>query len=126
MRSQGGCQLYRPDKLYASPELVIIAECDEHQHAWHCGEYSCDEKRISDLFDEFSGTTMVVIRWNPDQYIVQGGGKRKTRAERLSAMVQLFQDVLEKPPSDPIHIYYMYYDEDNPRIAKNLPKTMLW
>lgn len=128
MRKLGGCQLYRPDKLYASPELVIIAECDEHQHAWHSGNYSCDEKRISDLFDEFGGTPMVVIRWNPDTYKVQTkeSAKPKTRQERLQAVVRLFKEVSHNPPTDSIHIYYMYYNADNPRLSQNIPHTMLY
>lgn len=125
MRAVGGCQLYRPDKLYASPGLVIIAECDEHQHFYNNGSYLCDERRISDLFDEFGGTKVVVIRWNPHAY-ANGNEKQKSRAERLEAMVEVFRAAQSSPPDDPIHVYYMFYDVDNPRISKNLPKTMLW
>lgn len=54
------CQTYRPDKLYAGPKLVLHVECDEYQHRG--SHYSCDEKRISDIYDEFPGKKYVVIR----------------------------------------------------------------
>jgi len=125
MRGIGGCQLYRPDKLYASPELVVIAECDEHQHAYNCGDYTCDEKRISDLFDEFDGTQLVVIRWNPDSYKPASGAK-KTKQERLDKMVEVFRSVLQSPPEDMIHIFYLYFDANNPRLSVHLPHTLIY
>ena len=124
MRGIGGCQLYRPDKLYASPELVIIGECDEHQHAYNSGDYTCDEKRISDLYDEFDGTQLVVIRWNPDSY-KPPSGTIKTRQERLDKMVEVFRSALHGPPEDMIHILYLYFDAENPRLSQSIPHTLI-
>ena len=40
LKMLGGCQLYRPDKLYIGLDIVEIDECDEHQHTG--SNYSCD------------------------------------------------------------------------------------
>jgi hypothetical protein len=126
MRSMGGCQLYRPDKLYASGNLVIHTECDEFEHKKSNGDYQCDEKRISDIYDEFCGKTYVVIRWNPDSYKTRNGEKKLNRQERLDALVSVFKKLREKEHKDPIHIYYMFYSKDNERITKNFPYTLLY
>ncbi len=47
----------KPDKLWADPTLVSHGECDEFQHSGE--DYSCDERRISRLFDEFGGILTV-------------------------------------------------------------------
>ena len=127
LRAQGGCQLYRPDKLYIGINLVEIDECDEHQHKWNSGTYKCDERRISEIYEEdgICGKTMVVIRWNPHTYKLPKGHRMKFRKERLKMMVQLKFALRQNPPKDKIHIYYMFYDDDNPRIAKNIPYTMI-
>ena len=120
MRSLGGCSLYRPDKLYVSPDIVLMLECDEHQHKGTM--YSCEQKRISDLFDEFEGRKLVVIRWNPDKY--RGGSE--SRAVRMKACVALMRSVLARPPQEPIHVFYMFYDpEDNESLVQDLPKTFV-
>ena len=51
MRTLGGCSLKRPDKLYASSDLVEVDECDEHQHKRENGDYTCDEKRLTELYE---------------------------------------------------------------------------
>lgn len=123
----GGCQLYRPDKLYVGLHMVEVDECDEHQHI-SLNDYSCDEKRLSDIYEEngICGKTMVVIRWNPDTYKVSDGNKRKTRKERLEMFVKLKKHLRKNTPDEKIHIYYMFYDIDNPLISKNIPNTMIY
>lgn len=127
LKSQGGCQLYRPDKLYIAPDFVFIDECDEKQHSYHNGDYDCDEKRISDICEEegISGKKVAVIRWNPDHYKTPDGSKKKTRTERLKEFVELKRKIM-KEQTDLIHVYYMYYNEDNPLLTKNFPKTMIY
>ena len=125
MRGMGGCQLYRPDKLYASPGLVLICECDEKQHLYSAGDYTCDERRISDLFDEFGGSQVVVVRWNPDSYAVAQGVRRATKRERMQRMLEVMQQVLVSPPQEMLKIYYLYFDFDNPRLSQHIPHTMV-
>lgn len=131
LKSIGGCQLYRPDKLYIGINMVEVDECDEHQHNhkyFGNNSYTCDEKRISDIYEEdgICGKIMPVIRWNPDTYKEPNGNKKKTKKERLELFVKLKKHLRKNPPKDKIHIYYMFYDEDNPLIAKNIPFTMIY
>lgn len=108
LKSLGGCQLYRPDKLYISDTFVLMLECDEHQHRGI--DYLCDEKRISEIYDEdgICGKKMIVIRWNPDKY---NKTTMKKRNIRLKEIVTLMKKVIESPPDDMIFVYYMYYDD---------------
>lgn len=121
-RSMGGCSYKRPDKLYISKDTAIIVECDEHQHIGN-DSYICDEKRISDCFDEFNGQKLIVIRWNPDTY---KSSKKLTIEERLIKLKELILEVLINPPEELIFIYYMFYDQDNDLIAKNIPNKLIF
>jgi hypothetical protein len=125
-KSMGGCSKKRPDKFYSDPKLALWIECDEHQHYYTSSDYSCDEKRISDCFDELDGKQLIVIRWNPHTYEIAKGEKRKTRQQRLDALKNLILNILQNPPDDMIHIYYMYYDEKNPLISKEIKHTLLY
>ena len=129
LRSSGGCQLYRPDKLYTDTAYVEIGECDEYEHTRTSGDYSCDEKRISDIYDEqgIVGKTMSVLRWNPDNYVVPEGYTKISRKERLEIYVALAKKLRENcQQSDKIHVYYMFYSEDNPRLSQNIPYTLIY
>ena len=135
LKALGGCQLYRPDKLYTGPDLVEVDECDEFQHTRTSGGYSCDEKRISDIYDEegIMGKIMVVIRWNPDAYRLpeaRKDEKKLLRKERLALHAKLKQRhrQLHKDGhlKDKIHVYYMFYNEDNERIARNIKYTLIY
>ena len=128
LKSVGGCQRYRPDKLYTDLNYVELAECDEFQH-WHWnGSYECDERRISEIYEEdgIIGKNMAVLRWNPDNYTPKEGLKKLSRKERLKVYVELSKKLRQKTShTDKIHIYYLFYSEDNPRLSKNIPYTMI-
>ena len=128
LKSVGGCQRYRPDKLYTDLNYIEIGECDEFQH-WHWnGSYECDERRISEIYEEdgIIGKNMAVLRWNPDNYTPKEGLKKLSRNERLKVYVELSKKLREKTShADKIHIYYLFYSEDNPRLSKNIPYTMI-
>jgi len=125
LRQMGGCQRYRPDKMYVGPNLVIVVECDEHQHKRSNGSYECEEKRISDIYEEegICGKTLVVIKWNPDSYKPIMGGIKVDRTVRLEMLVEQMNEVLRGPHEDKIHVYYMFYDMENPRICQNIRFT---
>ena len=128
LNSNGGCQLYRPDKLYISDDIVLLLECDENQHKWNIGDYSCDEKRISDIYDELGirGKKLIVIRWNPDNYKPVENYNKLNRKGRLELMINVMKHVVENPPTEMIHIYYLFYDEDNERLSQNISHTLIY
>ena len=128
LKSSGGCQKYRPDKLYTDTEYVEIGELDENEHGRTSGSYSCDEKRISDIYDEdgIKGKVMVVLRLNPDSYGVQKGCKRVPIKERYEIYVALAKKLRNMRNSDKIHIYYLFYSKDNTKISQNIPHTFIY
>ena len=128
LKTVGGCQLYRPDKLYTDLNYVELGECDEGQHLNSNGNYECDERRISDIYEEdgIIGKNMTVLRWNPDSYRPKEGFTKLSRKERLKAYVELSKKLRKKTNhSDKIHIYYLFYSENNRRLSKNIPYTMI-
>lgn len=128
LKSQGGCSLKRPDKLYIGLDRVEVDECDENQHKYNNGSYKCEEDRLMEIYDESGvmGKQMIVIRWNPHSYKHPNGKKCKTQKERLKQFLELKQSLRKNPPEDKIHVYYMFYDQDNEHIVKNLPYTMIF
>ncbi len=146
LRHNGGCQLFRPDKLYIGVDTVELDECDENQHKYQNGSYECEENRISKIYDEdgICGKSLIVIRWNPDNYKVPPAKSlprfsseistrkfaqkytKKKRAERLKIMVDLKKHLRKNPPKDKIHIFYLFYDKDNIRISKNYKKILVY
>jgi len=121
------CQAYRPDKLYADPTTVIHIECDEFEHTRTNNNYKCDEKRISEIYDEFPGKNYVVIRWNPDNFKLPEGKIKLLREDRLKLLLDTMQYVqtlkfceAECLFDTKITIIYMFYSKNNPLIAKNI------
>ena len=120
------CFRYRPDRLYldAHMRVHIHLECDEGQHMWSSGSYDCEEKRISDIYDEFANIVprhYVVVRFNPDEYDKNDADRDEVFEERVKHVAEIVQFVRGNPPPERISIVYMYYSRGNPQIAKNLP-----
>ena len=129
LKSLDGCQMFRPDKLYIGLDFIQLLECDEHQHKAKNGSYDCEEKRITDIYtdeDGICGKDLVVIRWNPHGYECPDGYKKKNRDERLDMMVKIINITRKIKRKDKIHIYYMFYDDDNPKLSKNIPYTLIY
>jgi hypothetical protein len=103
-------------------DIALWIECDENQHT--SVSYMCDEKRISDCYDEFDGKQLIVIRWNPDKYIPDEGTKLNF-GKRLTLLKEQILKVIKSPPDNKIFIYYMFYDDDNPLLSKNLPYLII-
>ena len=60
-----GCSNRRPDIFIECFTHTIIIECDENQHSG----YSCENKRIMEIFQDLGNRPLVLIRFNPDAYI---------------------------------------------------------
>jgi len=59
-----GCSLKRPDVRIECFTHTIIIECDEYSHK----NYTCESKRIMELFKDLGNRPLVVLRFNPDNY----------------------------------------------------------
>jgi len=120
------CLRYRPDAIWLDIlcRVHIHFELDEHQHLWKNGSYDCDERRISDIYDEFKDNVpqhYVVVRLNPDGYKGQQTKRSEVFKHRLTHLIEILKRVKVDPPTEKISVIYMYYDRTTHRIAKNLP-----
>jgi len=122
-KKMGGCSLKRPDKLYVSHNISLWVEIDEFQHKMSNGSYMCDEKRISNEFDNLPQNKLIVIRINPHKYKKK---PNKTLLERLNHLKNLILHLIKNPPQELIKIFYLYYDKDNPRLSKNIPFELIY
>ena len=126
------CLAYRPDKLYVGITRVLHIEIDEHQHQKKSGDYSCDEKRISDLYDEFQVPVpehYIVIRLNTDSYHTEKKNyqvdRDKVFNKRAKILLRLMEKIQNNPPASKICIYYLYYSYDSNRISQRYPHILL-
>jgi hypothetical protein len=118
------CNRSRPDGLWASNDLVLHWELDEHQHSGK--SYSCEEKRISELYDQFPGKQYVVVRVNPHTYTHPAGKAKPDKKERKELMLKVMKACLTKKWETKIHVVYMFYSETNGNITQRISKTMLY
>lgn len=66
---QDGCSKRRPDLILDLGYQVIIIEVDENQHQdYIC---SCENKRIMELSKDINHRPLILIRFNPDDYILK-------------------------------------------------------
>jgi hypothetical protein len=59
-----GCSKRRPDGLIQLNDYNIIIEIDENQHS----DYSCENKRLMEIFQDLGNSPLTIIRFNPDAY----------------------------------------------------------
>jgi hypothetical protein len=91
--------------------MVEDDECDEHQH--NDSSYSCEEKRISEMYDDpsISGKKLVVICWNPHAYKPPKDYVKLDLEARLHLMVELKRYLRKNPPVGLITVYYVCFDK---------------
>ena len=118
------CNRSRPDGLWASNDLVLHWELDEHQHSGK--NYSCEEKRISELYDQFPGKQYIVVRVNPHGYTHPAGNAKPEKEERKELTLKVMKACLTKKWDTKIHVVYMFYSETNGNITQRISKTMLY
>jgi RNA polymerase-binding transcription factor DksA len=70
----GGCSKRRPDMLVDFLTHSCIIEIDEDSHKG----YSCENKRLMELFRDLGNRFLYVIRFNPDKYINSVGNVNKS------------------------------------------------
>jgi len=116
---EGGCSRRRPDVFIDFGSHCLVIEIDENRHV----NYTCEERRMIELYEDIGFRKIVFLRMNPDQY-KEGNRKhpspfRYTRAGILHLEETEFdrrmQHVVERThiyqhePSEPITIEYLFY-----------------
>ena len=126
------CLNYRPDIMYSTPGLVVYIEIDEHQHKYGNGGYQCDEKRMSELFDETSGQQVIWIRYNPHAYKPPSGyNVIQKETQRRKLLVKILQEIFKNhekilKEQGPLCVYYLCYSPNNSIISRNIPHKMIY
>ncbi len=72
-RVSNGCSARRPDLLCDLGDQVLMVEIDENQHGSY--DCSCENKRLMELSRDVDHRPLVVIRFNPDEYVDRDGVK---------------------------------------------------
>ena len=67
----GGCSKRKPDVMIDNLTHTVIIECDENQHK----NYECENKRTMELYTDLGNRPLVIIRFNPDNYINENNKK---------------------------------------------------
>jgi hypothetical protein len=115
-----GCSARRPDVLI-DEGFPIIIECDENRH----GGYSCENKRIMQLFQDLGNRPVRFIRFNPDSYQTSGvryKGCFKSTPNGLSIdkkewnnRIKILKDTVEKflseVPEKEITIEHLFFGD---------------
>ena len=116
---ENSCSKFRPDGVIDFTYFKAVIEIDEFQHKNY--DEICEKNRMIQIFQDFSGTAIIFIRFNPDNYKIKlpNGGKKiikpsNARLHELFYLIKRFEylkDIYEKSsPLPPLSICYMYYD----------------
>lgn len=121
---QGGCSKRRPDILIEMYTHSIIIEIDENQHY----DYECENKRMMQLFEDLGNRPLVMIRFNPDEYIDKCKKKVKSCFKyhkalgipiienvdlwnlRLQCLKSHIDKYIENIPSKEVNCVNLFYD----------------
>lgn len=116
------CSRRRPDVFIECYTHSIIIECDEEQHK----DYSCENRRVMDIFQDAGNRPLVVIRFNPDSYTVNGNKVKScfyinkqsyhsvNKSEwniRLQKLVTVIKKHLTTIPTKELTFNVLFYDE---------------
>ena len=104
-KSLGACSLRRPDVFIECYTHTVIVECDENQHKG--SNYTCENKRMMELFQDLGSRPIVFIRFNPDSYVKDGqkvGGCFKRDPQNILRVIRkewkrrtkILKDTIEK------------------------------
>lgn len=80
-RVEGGCSKRRPDCLIEKFSHSVIVECDENQHTVY--DSTCEIARLNEIYTDLGDRPIVLIRFNPDDYINKNGTKKASSFKYL-------------------------------------------
>jgi hypothetical protein len=92
---------------------VLLLECDEQQHSAYPA--SCDVRRDFDMCASIalgSQQKVVVLRYNPDSYHVNGATKHTSKKDRHSKLLETIEAFKDDPcPSLGFARYFLFYNK---------------
>lgn len=115
----GGCSRKRPDFFFDKLTHSVIIEIDEDQHE----NYSCENKRMMEIFQDLGNRPLVIIRFNPDKYDNVDGcflfnekNNISTTDEfdkRMKVLLETIEYHLNNIPKKEITIIKLFFDSEN-------------
>ena len=125
-RINGGQYNRRPDGLIKFDNYNIIIEIDERQHK-DKSKYSCETKRLMELFYDLNNVPLIVIRFNPDSFKkenqkydglfsqIRANGEHIILDEikynsRINNLIETIHSKLNIIPEKEVEIIKLYYD----------------
>jgi hypothetical protein len=90
---------------------AIILEVDEQQHSHY--DPSCDVRRDFDMMASVSlgsGGKLVVVRYNPDAFKVDGATLRTSKKERHAKLLMLLGELQAHEPELRFSRLFLFYD----------------
>ena len=103
------CKKYRPDFWAELPTFVLVVEVDERQHENY--EPSCELRRLVELLAACMGKPLVVIRYNPDAYKIQGQTKRKSIEKRQTTLIDTIRKYENRILDKILTVEYLCYSD---------------
>jgi hypothetical protein len=129
-RIQDGCSKNRPDLICDFGEKLVIVEIDENQHVDY--NSTCQIARLNNLSQDVYFRPIILIRFNPDDYIDEKGEKikspwikgkdgiiriiKKTQTEwnkRLQKLDEEIKKSKSRETKELIEIVHLFYDGCN-------------
>lgn len=115
--------------LVSSPKLHVssyIVEVDENQHDIY--DCTCENKRLMALFEDLGTRPLVMVRFNPDDYVTKDGSTvsscfkyskqkgmpavscKKEWENRLTTLKNVLEWHLDNVPEREVTVEHLYYD----------------
>lgn len=104
----------RPDFIWETRDMVFIIECDENQHRWTYGHYT-EAGRNMQILSKCRGKPLVVMRFNPDIFVVEGEIMQVDESIRhghLKDLVALI-GLAPEPPTHAFTEYKLFFDNEH-------------
>jgi hypothetical protein len=102
----------------------------KHEHKYSSSDYKCDERRMSELYDETPGKTVIFIRYNPHKYKVPKNEDPVSIDNRQELLLSTLQNILkthdDTEDNIPLQAYYICYSKNNSLIAHNIAKKLIY
>ena len=102
------CTSERPDFYYDCGTHSVIIEVDEKQH--RDKKYKCECTRMSRLYSTIGMKEMVLIRFNPHSFKVEGEKQTVGPEERLKVLSDMVTKSIERKPPSNLFMIQLFYD----------------
>jgi len=109
-----GCGRERPDFLWDLQSHFLVLEVDEHQH--NSRPCECEQTRMINIANSLGGPPVFFIRFNPDDFKVNGEKQKVTPGKRHRTLAAWIKTVKEYAPEaletqGVVNVLQLYFDD---------------